>query len=326
MCPSGIFVETFQRWSIPFPSRNGWSSNPRPTPLRPILKRKFLPSPAGKPGIHQSYEELARSYARSLVREEVQLATSTPVMIVLFEILEGAFLLTAIALHLVPICIQLISNQIERQNKESQSIDRETSSSKASEETIPQIKTSSMNETISIGMSHFSLWSTACFVTAVVLGSVLRRFYRHQYQDMAKHTPQTPLGLSSIDREEMENNLSRAFAEISHLAGQVEKLRVKVRLINREYGTVMESTQAESNQMKTALHDVLHQLQGTEKKILDLNEILSKMQDFASKQFQVVSSALRRIDKECKHLSAQLPQPESKLTEIEEPAELDFQS
>lgn len=285
----------------------------------------------GKSDVHRSYEDLTRSYSRSLLREEAQLTITTPPSIQLVEVLEGFFLLTALSLQLIPVCYAAWST-----NK---TVDQTNADREAQQDVQDAVtesgKEQEMHTSVGVGspvmhrldVTQFSLLSALSLVAAVILGSVLRRFDRGQMLLGHSLMPSSPPGLNALDKEEMENNVSRAFGEISHLASQVEKLKIKTRLISNEYSNALESSRAESNQLKQALHEVVAQIKGTEQRIADLNDIMLKMQGFASRQFEVVSTALRRIDKDCKTLTSQLPEVETpEAVDIEETAKLDFQS
>ena len=285
---------------------------------RPSLGRTRKPTSisADKSGQRQSYDDLTQSYARSLQREDAQLTATAPVLVHLAEFLEGVCLVAAVTLQLMPVVYALVQQQrrtkrprIADQLKEKQS---EKTADKAT--TVVERQQQSVVEmapraplTPTWDRSQFSMISVLALMVGVILGRIVRRFRDRQWEQQRIQFQSSPSLIQAIEHQEMENNISRAFTEMSHLAGQFDKLRVKVRVLSRDYRTTTEKSIFQSSHFKQALLECMGQVKSTEAKIEDLQTILDKMQGFQSKQFEVVSTALRRLDKECKSLQARLP-------------------
>ena len=299
---------------------------------RPSLVKTRKPTSisAEKSGQRQSYDDLTQSYTRSLQREDAQLTATTPVLVHLAEFLEGVCLVAALTLQLLPVVYALVQQQ--RRTGGPRMTDQ--LKEKTSEETADEVTTVVEHQQrvvemapdtsiLTLDRSQFSMISVLALMIGVILGRMVRRFRDRQWEQQRLQFQSSPSLIQAIEHQEMENSISRAFTEMSHLAGQFDKLRVKVRVLSRDYRTDTEKATSQSSHFKQALLECMGQVKSTEAKIEDLQTILDKMQGFQSKQFEVVSTALRRLDQECKSLQARLPPVETEEESTASPAEIE---
>lgn len=231
-----------------------------------------------------------------------------PMTINLLEALESFFLFSSLVLQLIPILDKSMAQF--RAPSVPTAITTSTTSGDKKQTGEQVLVTSIVEPPQGLGLSPrvleiLSLCSFGALILAVIFGSFVRRF---QQRKMTQYMPkiQPSQILTGLEQDDIDQQISRAFAEISQLTGQLERLRVKVRLVSSEYGPIIEATAQDSSRLRSSVRSLGDQIKDLDKHLHEVDKVLLKLEGVATKQFEIVSFALRRIDSDCKELKKQL--------------------
>jgi len=287
----------------------------RSTPSRvPSLTQIRTSTPSRFVCLHSSLREpLSWKYADHGWNEDSSekppvVEDPNPTTINLLEALESFFLFASLVFQLIPI-LDKSTAQFRAPSAPTTITTRTTSDGKKqTEEQV--LVTSVVDPSKGLGLSPkaleiLPLFSFGALFLAVLFGSFVRRFQRYK---MTQYTPQIQPSqiLTRLERDELDQQISRAFAEISQLTGQLERLRVKVRLVSSEYGPIIEATAQDSSRLRSSVRTLGDQIKDLDKHLSEVDKVLLKLEGVVTKQFEIVSFALRRIDSDCKELKKQL--------------------
>eukprot|EP00210_Caulerpa_lentillifera_P002867 g2737.t1 len=277
------------------------------TPSRIICLHSSLRDAIPRKSVYPNWTEEDDSNEKSQVVGDPE-----PAAIYLMEALESFFLATSLLLQLIPVLHKTVP-QLQRKVAPSRAVTiKSTTDSKKDTKEIVSITpnvTWPLKGKIKFSPETLELLpviSYGALLIAVVFGSFVRRFQRHQTNMISIKQREPVQILTKLEREELDEQLSRVFSEISQLAGQMDRLRVKVRLVSSEYGPIIEATAQDSSRLRSAVRSIGDQIKDMEDHLSEVDKVMLKLEGVATKQFEIVSFALRRIDSDCKELKNNL--------------------